>query len=174
MGEAIVGVVFFIIFIFFSFMAVYLWDVVNRKRLLIRAAKKGHLQKVKFLLDYTGVDVNVQSRDGRTALIEAVENGHHDVILLLLEAGADVNIQDSTGRTALHWIVRNGHHDIISLLLEAGADVNIQNRHGRTALWLAESKGNAEITQLLRDVAAKRRPWTEKVLGSLFGTRSHT
>ena len=34
------------------------------------------------------------SQCGRTALMIAAENGHSDIVTVLLEAGANVNIQD--------------------------------------------------------------------------------
>ena len=62
------------------------------------------------------------------------DNGHHQVMELLLKEGADVNIQNNDGWTALMIASDDGHHQVVELLLKEGADVNIQNNNGWTAL----------------------------------------
>ena len=79
---------------------------------LFFAAREGRINVVKTLLD-AGVDVNStmqpKSRGGRTvrrgtsSLILAIENGHYELAVRLLEAGADPDDQRS-GFTPLHTI----------------------------------------------------------------------
>jgi len=51
-------------------------------------------------------------------LIEAVKNGHEDVLSLLLDRGADINM-------ALLVAAMEGYWDVIRLL-DRGADINIE------------------------------------------------
>jgi ankyrin repeat protein len=44
-------------------------------------------------------DVNMQDRDGRTAMHIACVNGHLDIVKVLLSVFADTNIIDDDGRT---------------------------------------------------------------------------
>ena len=37
-------------------------------------------------------------------------NGHHQVVVILLQKGADPNIHDNNGWTALLLSSQNGHH----------------------------------------------------------------
>ena len=74
-----------------------------------------------------------------TALMEAADEGHVEVVRLLLESGADINTQEDygNGATALMEAAGNGHVEVVRLLLENGADTNTQNNSGRTVLMYA-------------------------------------
>eukprot|EP01035_Chromulina_nebulosa_P032153 gene32153-42915_t len=63
--------------------------IVERKRELINAAGDGNVELVKECLDQ-GRNVNCSLRDGRTPLHAAVENGHMEVVELLLNRKADI------------------------------------------------------------------------------------
>lgn len=77
-------------------------------------------------------------------LFEAAENGHLEIVKLLVGAGADIHqMRDFS----LRWAARNGHLEVVRFLLEAGADVNAKNG---TALRWAEKYGHADIAELLK------------------------
>ncbi len=90
---------------------------------------------------------------GDTPLITAIENGHIDIVSLLLERGAAVNIKKKdgpkTGVTPLLVACRQGSIEIVSLLLDRGADVNVKNKRGETPLIAACRKGRIDIVSLL-------------------------
>jgi ankyrin repeat protein len=118
-----------------------------------------------------GIDVNAKGGRGLawdssavTALMNAADNGHTDIVELLIDAGADLNLQEPGlrekgcdlsecyGRTALLFAVEGDHADIVKLLVEAGADVNIRRKDnfGDTALiQAAENRGYNIVKQLL-------------------------
>lgn len=54
------------------------------------ASKRGHSTVVVELLKMAGVEVDAVSREGRTPLVEAAEEGRREVCRLLMEAGAEV------------------------------------------------------------------------------------
>lgn len=60
-----------------------------------------YLQVASLLLSEGG-DVDAQSSNGNTALINAVSGAHSEVTSLLLSMGADTDIQNVNGNTALH------------------------------------------------------------------------
>ena len=71
-----------------------------------------------------GADLNIQSKNGQTALIVAARKGHDECVDILIKGGADVNIQDQIGCTALmsaafHYC----YNKCTKLLIQAGADV---------------------------------------------------
>ena len=71
---------------------------------------------------------------GLTALMYASENGHSEIVQLLLNAKAKPDLQTENGETALYVAAVKGYPDIVQLLLEYGADPNISNRRGVTAI----------------------------------------
>jgi hypothetical protein len=77
------------------------------------------------------------------ALLEAVKDGHGELVRLLLDNGEDVNRPDKNGHTALAWAAMQGRssggllREVTEILLERGAQVDSRDNNGRTPLsWL--------------------------------------
>jgi serine/threonine-protein phosphatase 6 regulatory ankyrin repeat subunit B len=65
------------------------------------ASEKGNSDVVDLLLPKIDIDnVNLQNKDGWTALMLASYHGHINIINLLINYGADVNLKDNDLRTA--------------------------------------------------------------------------
>lgn len=57
--------------------------------------------------------------NGNTSLHYAAQNGHTEIIKLLLNVeGIDANCSDRKGNTPLHLAAQNGHKDAIIILLD--------------------------------------------------------
>ncbi|MCH8999656.1 MAG: ankyrin repeat domain-containing protein [Proteobacteria bacterium] len=105
--------------------------VALRRSVLHAAAEMGSIDAVAAMLDL-GIDVDVGSDVGATALSYAATRGRREVVALLLERGADVNARNGVGKTALGIAVlannftrlRNllavDHDAVIRLLKDAG------------------------------------------------------
>ena len=109
------------------------------------AARKGHKEVVKALLD-NKADVNVSRlTDGVTPLYIAAQEGHPEVVKLLLDHKADVNASRHTGSTPLYVAAQKGHTEVVKLLLHHKADVNA-SRHtdGCTPLCIAAQEGHTD------------------------------
>lgn len=106
---------------------------------LWQAAKEGNAAAVGALLD-SGVDPDVEFRQGGTALLFAAQRGHADVVRLLLARGADPNARETLNNTtALHFGI--SHPEVVRLLVEHGADVNVRDlQAGQAPLWWAVTK----------------------------------
>jgi hypothetical protein len=92
--------------------------------LLSLAARMGHRNIVKILLN-AGANVNEQAGDRlSTALIDAVAGRHHGIVKDLLARGANVNLKSRDGQSAL--IIAVGINDEVAaeLLLKAGANAD--------------------------------------------------
>ena len=83
---------------------------------LVEASKKGYVRLVKLLID-EGVDINVQDKLGRSALMVAVNRGHTDLVSILLEAGADIKQRDIHGIDAVVLAQTSSQKRIKSMLL---------------------------------------------------------
>jgi ankyrin repeat protein len=116
---------------------------------LPNAASHGDLKKVQRLLNQ-GIDVDSTDKDGDTALILASEEGHLDIVNLLLEMNAKLDIQATEGgNTALICASAEGHLEIVKALLTKNANVDIQNQYGCTAVMLSSDPGHLEVVRAL-------------------------
>ncbi|XHF98658.1 hypothetical protein AWENTII_002203 [Aspergillus wentii] len=81
------------------------------------------------------VDLDSEETNYRTPLSRAAENGHVEVVKLLLQDGrVNPDMHDSQGRTALSWAMGKGHQDVVRLFLGDGrADPNYQVSKGENA-----------------------------------------
>jgi ankyrin repeat protein len=106
------------------------------------------------------VDVDVQDKDGRTALIIASVSGREGAVRALLAGGARQELQDSRGEAALHVAAEFGHADIVELLCAApGLQVDAQNLLGDTPLVLAtgnlSGKNEGNVRAVVRALLAR-------------------
>ena len=108
---------------------------------LCSGASKGQVDVVSFLLD-NRADVNQgQAAGNKTALHEAVENGHKAVVDLLLARGADINAATTQGVTPLHLAVVKGFYQVCESLLahQAKLDVVFTTSYDRSYTWFGVS-----------------------------------
>jgi ankyrin repeat protein len=124
------------------------------------AARNGDLAAVQAELD-KGVDVDGgdDSWPEMTPLHYAADEGHTEVVELLIANGADVNAEDEEGWTPFHLAAYWGGKDIVELLIAAGADVNAKNNWIGTPLDIATHPENpidtAETADLIRKHGGK-------------------
>ncbi len=85
---------------------------------LIYWSSLGRVSQVKAILD-SGEDSNILDSDGYSALHAAAENGHLDVVKLLIEHGADIHYKSEY--TALELAKMADHNEIVKYLLTKGA-----------------------------------------------------
>ena len=62
-----------------------------------------------------GADINLQTKDGITALMAAAARGNFEICRLLVDSGADANLENSKGITALALANAAGHLAIADL-----------------------------------------------------------
>lgn len=99
----------------------------SSKELLCSAAKKGHEDVVRLLLDIGKTELDAIDDNGKTPLIWAASEGHETIVKLLLGTGiVDVNARDYEHWTPLSWATERGDKDMVELLLKAGAKTDIK------------------------------------------------
>lgn len=112
------------------------------RTVLIQAAQSNNYHQTLQALLNAGVKVNVQTKDGLSALMRFAWMGHRDGVRLLLAAGADPTLKNKNGWTAFYFACSHGNdREIVELLLKSGADPNERRPDGSTPLmW--EGWGN--------------------------------
>ncbi|KAM1305402.1 E3 ubiquitin-protein ligase XBAT32-like isoform X5 [Malus sylvestris] len=112
------------------------------------SAAQGHHEIVSLLLE-SGVDINLRNYRGQTALMQACEHGHWEVVQTLMLSKATIHRADYlNGGTALHFAALNGHSRCIRLLL---ADYITSTPDFWTTLRNADSNEES-ITEFNHDV----------------------
>jgi ankyrin repeat protein len=131
----------------------YIPEPGDKRPALVAAARSGHVDEVKALLD-KGADAKSIDVRGWTVLQRAAEAGQLEVVRLLLKRGADVNAKTSDGWTALIAAASNRHIDVVNVLLQRNADLNAKTSNGRTALMMAVEQDQPKIVNALLNKSA--------------------
>lgn len=113
--------------------------------LLMLAAREGHFEFVKFLLDGKA-KVRARNGYGESAIMLAALQGHLEAVKILQAYGAEIN---HSGWAPLHYAAWGGHNEICSFLLEKGAKIDIRSANGTTPIMMAARQGHGETVRLL-------------------------
>lgn len=127
-----------------------------RPSALLCAVGSTSAETVAALLD-AGADPNLAANtDGKTALIQAVDEQEPAMVRLLIDAGARVDARDQDGDTALRLAVHTGQNITVRMLLEAKADPNGLAADGMTAVMDAvKNKKSVSLVRMLLQGGAK-------------------
>ena len=104
---------------------------------------------VRRLLKVPGINVNIQTKEGSTPLRFATNNGHINIVKMLLEKGAKIELENDTLGTVLNFAVFKSNKELIKLLLKSGANVNKLTNDGVTPLMVSLKSKDIDITKML-------------------------
>jgi ankyrin repeat protein len=121
---------------------------------LMEAVYTGHLDIVKYLVDYRA-KIDQPDSEGSTALLHACWRDYPDIALALIDAGANVNLASKYGRTPLMFAADKGDDRIVQALLDHKAAVDADCGQGPAVHWAA-STNHLSTVKLL--VAAGANP----------------
>ncbi|VDI16368.1 Hypothetical predicted protein [Mytilus galloprovincialis] len=100
------------------------------------------------LLDLNGqefnsrVDTTIKDNEGRSALHLACQNGHTEVIKLLMDVGMNINDTTNRGSTPLHLACFGGHYETVKFLL----DLNGQELNSRVDTTIKDEEGRRMVS----------------------------
>ena len=95
------------------------------------------------------VIANVIDHQRRTGLHLSAQNGHYDIVDLIIQVNADVDCEMVDGSTPMLLAAEGGHVNIIKFLLTNNADISHENYDGLQAIHLASRKGHLGVIELL-------------------------
>ena len=93
------------------------------------------------------IHLSLSMWDGAGSLFLAAQNGHSNIVQLLLTHGVVVDQERRDGATPLWISSQMGHQDCVRLLLEAGAGVDTSRADGATPLFKACHKGHEDVVR---------------------------
>lgn len=155
---------------------------------LLVAVRQGSMKVFKLLLSTPGVNLDVRSRNGDTALMlaaykkdfasakalidqgaeinrpdwtalhYAAASGSLSIVQLLLDHDAYIDAESPNKTTPLMMAARGGYRDVVELLLTQGADLHAKNELGLTALDFARAQGRLHLADYLAEYLAAHPP----------------
>lgn len=115
---------------------------------LVKASANGDSRRVEELLKRPNVDVNGVFA-GHTPLQAAAQNGHIEIIRLLIQQGVNFEIEDKDGDRAVHHAAFGDETEVLELLAKSGADLNARNKRRQTPLHIGVCKGHMDVCKTL-------------------------
>jgi hypothetical protein len=122
--------------------------VIVKHQTLTRAVAVDDAEDVKRHVQL-GTDVNVQSRNGWTALHHAAVRNRSAAAAALLELGADTEIRTQSGKAPLHLCGERGFLELTRLLISKGAKHGVKDQEGWTPLHYAAARDRIDIARFL-------------------------
>ncbi|UXI16987.1 cytochrome c oxidase assembly factor 4 [Sarcoptes scabiei] len=118
---------------------------------LVKLAANGDVFKCEELLKRKEVNVDGVF-SSHTALQAASQNGHVEVIQILLKHNANIEIEDKDGDRAVHHASFGDEPNVIDVLAKANADLNARNKRRQTPLHIAVNKGHVQVVRKLLEL----------------------
>ncbi|XP_067661926.1 ankyrin repeat domain-containing protein 50-like [Haliotis asinina] len=118
--------------------------------ILHSACLGGDVEVVKYVLSQNTLDIDSREQCGRTAVMLAAENGHKDVVELLVDKGADLSLVDETADNVLHCACRGGDAGVVKYILSKNrVDIDRRGLHELTPIMMARRCKHKEVVELL-------------------------
>ena len=122
----------------------------NSLHLAVDLHKQGYDAKpvILFLLN-RGIDADLGTEKGNSALHIASRKNFPDIVQILLEFGVDKDRKNENEESALYIAANLNHVEITKLLLQSGAKTTEVNRDGFTPLLQSIKEHNLEVIEII-------------------------
>jgi ankyrin repeat protein len=112
------------------------------------AARNGHLNVARYLVNELGVCVNAKTADGTTAFCWAAWQGHLHVLQFLQAKGCETNWLNWYGCNASLWAAQGlGSPELLQWLEAVGSCCFVVNSNGHGVLHKAAQRGKFELCE---------------------------
>jgi ankyrin repeat protein len=125
---------------------------------ILDAVEFGHVEKVKKLIEecrsLSLLLVNGRHHDRWTFLHYAANNGHADIVEVLLVNEADPEAETYEGTRSLHIASLRGNKEVAEVLINRSANINAQDKSFHTPIHYAAENGHKHLVKLFLDHGA--------------------
>ncbi|XP_067660308.1 ankyrin repeat domain-containing protein 50-like [Haliotis asinina] len=114
------------------------------------ASLGGDAEVVNYILSKDIVDINSIGYRKKTPVMIAGQNGHTEVVHLLVKHGANLYLRDKRGNNVLHLACSEGHLDVVKYIMSLDTmNINRRGYERRTPVMLAGEGGHTEVVEFL-------------------------
>ncbi|XP_067678535.1 ankyrin repeat domain-containing protein 50-like [Haliotis asinina] len=114
------------------------------------ACRGGHIETVEYILSQNMLDINSRGCRKMTPVMSAGQEGHKEVVELLVENNADLSLVNNGNNNILHLVCQQGRLEMVRYVLSLNVlDINCRGEHNRTAVMLAEKYGHKDVVVIL-------------------------
>ena len=100
------------------------------------------------------IDLNSTLLDDWTALHLAANEGHKEVVKILIDHGANIEAEARRNRRALHIACLRGNLEVVKILINAKAELSAKDKDSYTPLHFTSENGSNDIIRLLLENGA--------------------
>ncbi|WP_078433855.1 ankyrin repeat domain-containing protein [Metabacillus halosaccharovorans] len=124
------------------------------------AAKQGHVEIVKFLID-KGIDIDAKGGTfDASALNLAAGAGQLEIVKYLIESGAELD-ESLAKRNPLFGAIYGGNKEVVELLVDSGINISVrytgESMKDMDAYEYAREFGQTEIAEYLKQKLDERK-----------------
>jgi ankyrin repeat protein len=114
------------------------------------AASTGQLKTVQWLIDSDvgGTLVNSKDNGGDTPAHDAADNGHTDVLKLLLESGADLYAINNDGNTPYSLALSNQEHGMADFVMAFASNAPQKQEERPSQMTIFDMQGEVDVVDL--------------------------
>ncbi|XP_063448387.1 uncharacterized protein LOC134727922 [Mytilus trossulus] len=145
-----------------------LHDTYYKTTALTLCCYKGDIDMVTWCLYHCNSIVNHCPKDGVSPLYCACQEGHTEVVQMLINNKADINKCRDNGVSPLYIACENGHTEVVQVLISNKADSNKCRDNGASPLSIGCQQGHTEVVEMLINKKADINKCNDKEISPLF------
>lgn len=120
-------------------------------RSILHEAVVGRADSIACDLIDRGIDLNLQDKNGQTALHFCAQYNCYEIAKTMLAKGEEINLVDKWGNNPLWTAVFNarGEYRMVKLFVDYNADIHNKNKAKRSPLDFATQIGDDDMVKIL-------------------------
>ena len=119
--------------------------------------------------DMEGIQRVALIHKGDLLITIACDQGHVEIVGMLINTGADMDKRNASGGTAYMLACTKGYAAIVNLLLNRGVNYFLTTVNGSTGMLIACAKGHVDVVRCILRFPGYRMFWGKARSGTLIG-----